>query len=144
MLKPTNEYTSAALLSTRARAKNSAVYGGRDVAALQRAAYPDIAPVDLPVPPPAAFAAARTVAISMGWALAAADSAAGRIEATATTPVFRFKDDVVIRVRPRGEGSRVDVRSVSRIGKGDLGKNAARVREFDARLRASVTRPRLP
>jgi len=64
----------------------------------------------------------------------ASDAAAGRIEATATTRWFGFKDDVIVRIRPEAAGSRVDVRSVSRVGRGDLGANAARVREFLAKL----------
>ncbi len=123
------------VLSLRAAARNSAVYGGDDVAAIQRDAYPDIAPVDLAVSPAAAFAKAHAAAIAMGWALISTDSGAGRIEATATTRLFRFKDDIVIRVRSHGGGSRVDVRSASRIGKSDVGKNAARVRESIERLR---------
>jgi uncharacterized protein (DUF1499 family) len=66
----------------------------------------------------------------MGWELVAADSMAGRIEATATTPWFGFKDDVVVQVRPEGTGSRIDVRSVSRVGKSDLGVNAKRIRAY--------------
>ena len=127
-----------AVLPLRAGAKNAATYGGSDVAAMQRAAHSDIVPLDLTLTPAAAFAAALSAARAMGWALVAADSAAGRIEATATTPVFRFKDDVVVRVRPRHGGSRVDIRSVSRIGRGDRGKNASRIREFTARLHRAV------
>jgi uncharacterized protein (DUF1499 family) len=66
----------------------------------------------------------------------AADSSAGRIEATATTPWFGFKDDVVIRVAPDPAGSRVDVRSVSRVGQSDVGTNARRIRAYLARLAA--------
>jgi len=124
------------VLPLRTGARNSATYGGTRVAARQRASYPDIAPVDLVLTPAAAAAKALVVVSEMGWALVAADSTAGRIEATATTRVFRFKDDVVIRVRPRGDGSRIDVRSASRIGNSDLGKNAERIREFSRRLRA--------
>ena len=58
------------------------------------------------------------------------------IEATATTRLYGFKDDVVIRVTADGDGSRVDVRSVSRVGESDLGKNAKRVREYLARLKS--------
>jgi uncharacterized protein (DUF1499 family) len=54
----------------------------------------------------------------------------GRIEATATTPFVGFKDDVVVRVRPGSGGSHIDVRSKSRIGKGDMGVNAARIRSY--------------
>ena len=127
------------ILPLRAGARNSAVYGGGRVAALQQAAYPDIAPVDLVLAPAAAFAKALATAHAMGWALVATDASAGRIEATATTRVFRFRDDVVIRIRPREGGSRLDVRSVSRFGGSDLGKNASRVREFIVQLRDSLT-----
>jgi uncharacterized protein (DUF1499 family) len=71
----------------------------------------------------------------MGWEIVAADSAAGRIEATATSAWFGFKDDVVVRITPEGDGSRVDVRSVSRVGKGDVGANAARIRDYLERLK---------
>jgi uncharacterized protein (DUF1499 family) len=74
----------------------------------------------------------------MDWQIVSADTAAGRLEATATTRWFGFKDDVVVRIRPDATGSRVDVRSVSRVGKSDVGTNAARVRTFLARL-ASAT-----
>ena len=125
------------VLPLRAGARNSAVYGGSTVAAMQHAAYPDIAPVYLALAPTAAFVKALAAANAMEWSIVAADSSAGRIEATATTRVFRFKDDVVIRIRPHDGGSRVDIRSVSRIGGGDLGKNASRIREFIVRLRGS-------
>ena len=125
------------VLPLRAGARNSAAYGGSRVAELQKAAYPDIVPVDLAIAPGEVFTRALAAAKAMGWALVAADSATGRIEATATTRVFRFKDDVVIRIRPHNGGSRCDVRSVSRIGGSDLGKNASRIREFITRLRQS-------
>lgn len=54
----------------------------------------------------------------------------GRVEAVARTLVFGFRDDVAIRVLPDHGGARVDLRSVSRYGKHDLGANAARIREF--------------
>jgi uncharacterized protein (DUF1499 family) len=66
----------------------------------------------------------------------AADAREGRIEATDTTRWFGFKDDVVIRVRPDAAGSRVDVRSKSRVGRGDAGANAARIRRFRSELQA--------
>ena len=126
-----------AILPLRAGARNPAEYGGDSVAAKQRTAYPDIQPVALSVPPPEAFARAKRAAESMGWTMVAADSASGRIEATAVTRFFKFKDDVVIRVRAAdaGAGSRVDVRSVSRVGGSDVGTNAARIREYVAFLR---------
>jgi uncharacterized protein (DUF1499 family) len=73
----------------------------------------------------------------MGWDLVAADASDGRIEATDTTFWFRFKDDVIVRIRPSGSGgSRVDVRSLSRVGGGDVGTNAARIRNYLAELKA--------
>jgi uncharacterized protein (DUF1499 family) len=70
----------------------------------------------------------------MGWEIVAADSAAMRIEATATTRWFGFKDDVVVRIQPADSGSRIDVRSVSRVGRSDVGTNAKRIRSYLDRL----------
>ncbi len=123
-----------ALVPMRAGAANPPTYGGPAVAAEQRRAYPDIRPLDLAVPPAAAFARALAAARDAGWDIVAADPAAGRIEATATTPWFGFKDDVVVRIAPAPTGSRVDVRSLSRVGKSDLGTNAKRVRAYLATL----------
>jgi uncharacterized protein (DUF1499 family) len=123
-----------AMLALRADAPNPASYGGPDVAAQQREAYPDLAAVDYPIAPEAAFEAALAVAQDMGWDVVAADQAAGRIEASDRTFWFGFVDDVVIRVRPTDAGSRVDVRSVSRVGVSDVGKNAARIRAYRAEL----------
>ena len=78
------------------------------------------------------FARSLEAAESLGWEIVSASEDEGRIEATATTLWFGFKDDVVIRVRPDNGGSRVDLRSVSRVGGGDLGANAARIRAFIA------------
>jgi len=128
--------TFVAVLPLRATARNSATYAGDSIAVQQRAAYPDVIPVQLAIPPAQAFGRAREAAESMGWEMVAADSSAGRIEATATTRWFGFKDDVVIRVRPAGVGSRVDVRSVSRVGGSDVGANAERIRAYVQRLGA--------
>jgi uncharacterized protein (DUF1499 family) len=123
------------VLPLRADAPNPAAYGGPEIAALQREAYPDIAPLTLQVPPGEAFRRALAAAEGMGWEIVAADSASGRLEATASTAWFGFKDDVVVRIAPEGAGSRVDVRSVSRVGKSDVGANAERIREYLDRLR---------
>ncbi len=125
-----------ALRAARLAAPNGLEYGGDSVAAQQRAAYPDIVPAVLPIPPADAFRRSLMAAQALGWAIAAADSAAGRIEATATTAWYGFRDDVVIRIRPEGSGSRIDVRSDSRLGGSDVGTNAARIRRFLARVRA--------
>ena len=105
------------------------------VAEQQRAAYPDLGPAMLPAAPADAFDRARAVVDEMGWELLAADAVDLRIEATDRSFWFGFPDDVVVRITPDGEaGSRVDVRSLSRVGGGDLGVNARRVRAFVAAL----------
>jgi uncharacterized protein (DUF1499 family) len=126
-----------AVLPLREGALNPVEYGGPDVAAKQKQAFPDIVPLTLDLPPARAFDRALAAARSMGWDLVASDPAGGRIEATDTTFWFGFKDDVVIRVTPQPNGSRVDVRSLSRVGGGDIGANAARVRKYLAALKAS-------
>jgi uncharacterized protein (DUF1499 family) len=100
----------------------------------QQAAYPLIRPVTLAVPPAEAFVRAEAAARSLGWLIVAADPQALRIEATDTVPWWGFKDDVVIRLTPDASGgavgTRIDVRSKSRVGKGDLGVNADRINRY--------------
>ena len=103
---------------------------------LQRAAYPDIAPVILPVPPAEAFKRVDGAAMAMGWDIVARAPGRRPLEAVATSAWFGFRDDIVVRIRPDGAGSRVDIRSKSRDGESDLGVNARRIREFIARLKA--------
>jgi len=100
----------------------------------QRKAYPDIQPLRLQMAPNIAFERAKGAIEEAGWQLVREDASAGRIEAVATTFWFGFKDDVVVRVAGDGSGSRVDVRSKSRVGKGDLGTNAQRIRTYQERL----------
>ena len=123
-----------ALLAEREKTPNGAAYGGAQVAAKQHAAYPDIKPLVLSAAPRETMQRAIDAARAMGWQIAAANAADGRIEATARTRWFGFRDDVVVRIRALGTGSRVDVRSVSRVGRSDVGANATRVREFLHRL----------
>ncbi len=104
--------------------------GGPDVPDLQREAYPDIVPIVVDMPPLEAFATAHEAVERLGWTVVWAYPDGGRLEAYDETALFRFVDDVAIRVRPSGSGSRIDVRSVSRVGKSDLGANAARIRRF--------------
>jgi uncharacterized protein (DUF1499 family) len=126
-----------AVLPLRREAPNSAEYAGPTLAAQQRAGYPDLAPVHLADPPPQAFARAVAAARSLGWQIVAAAPAEGRLEATDRTRWFGFRDDVVVRVLPEAGGSRVDVRSVSRVGRSDLGTNARRIRRFLEALQAA-------
>lgn len=110
---------------------------GPDTAQIQKQAYPDIAPLLLKAPPQQAFAAALATAQAMPrWTIDASDPARGRIEASARTLWIGFTDDVVIRITPDGAGSRIDMRSLSRVGRGDFGANAARIRAYFSALRA--------
>jgi uncharacterized protein (DUF1499 family) len=126
-----------AVLPLRADAPNKTEYAGESIAARQREAYPDVQPLVLEMPPAQAFERALATVRDMGWDLVEADAASGRIEATDTTFWYGFKDDVVVRVRPTGSGgSRVDVRSLSRVGVGDVGTNARRILAYLDALRA--------
>jgi uncharacterized protein (DUF1499 family) len=129
------QFVTVLPLRAAAKAANSTDYDAK-TAELQKETYPDIGPLHLDVPPAQAFDRALSVARSMGWEMVANDPAQGRIEATATTFWFGFKDDIVVRIAAEGGGSRVDVRSLSRIGKSDVGANAKRVREYLAKVKA--------
>lgn len=102
-------------------------YGGEPLASRQRAAYPDIQPLQLAVSRDEAFTRALAAVRELGWTLVSADGTAGRIEASAATRLFGTVDDVVVRVSAADGGSRVDVRSTSRDSVGGS-SNATRVR----------------
>lgn len=123
-----------AIAPLRADAPNPVAYAGPETAAQQRQAYPDIQTRRLAMPPAEAFAAVERAARESGWTIVAAVPAEGRLEASDTTFWFRFTDDIVVRVRPEGGASLVDVRSKSRVGRSDVGTNADRIRGFLARL----------
>jgi uncharacterized protein (DUF1499 family) len=129
--------TFKAVLPLRAGASNTVEYGGEEIAAQQRKAYPDVQPLHLALPPAQAFERALRAARAMGWQIVLSAPEQGRIEATDTTAWFGFKDDVAVRVRPEAGGSRVDVRSLSRVGRSDVGANASRIRRYLQRLRAA-------
>ena len=122
------------ILSLRASAPNPPEHGGAELARQQRIAYPDIQPLLVPVEPAQVFAQALAIARDLGWVIVMVDPEQGLIEATDTTFWFGFKDDVVIRISASEEGSRVDLRSKSRVGLSDVGANAARIRRFLGRL----------
>lgn len=132
----TNPPAFNALLPERRAASNAAEYGGAEVANQQHKAYPDIKPLEFDAPAQKVFDAALATARDMGWKIAAQDPAQGRIEATDTTFWYGFKDDVVIRIAAEGNvRTRLDIRSLSRVGKSDVGKNADRIRAFETHLR---------
>lgn len=110
-------------------------YPGDEFARQQVMAYPDIKPVMLSVPPREAFERAVKAAESMGWEVVGRDAAAGTLEAVDTTKWFGFRDDIAVRVSAADGGSRIDVRSKSRVGRSDIGTNARRIRAYTERLR---------
>jgi len=107
---------------------------GQSARALQQNAYPDIQPILLDQQPAEAFEVALAAARAQGWSIDAAEPASGRIEASVRSLWFGFVDDLVVQVSPAAAGSRIDVRSTSRVGISDLGANAARIRAFQSQL----------
>lgn len=111
---------------------------GRSYIEWQQEAYADIRSVPTGLAPEAAFDIALSLAQEQGWSIGAADMEAGRIEATAESFWYGFIDDIAIRIRPDGSGARIDMRSVSRVGRSDLGANAARMRPYLEELRVRL------
>jgi uncharacterized protein (DUF1499 family) len=138
---PRNPPAFVAVAPLRRDAPNPPEYAGDSIAQQQLKAYPDIKPLMLAMRVDSAFTLALVTARDMGWELVDQNRAEGRIEATATTPFMGFKDDVVIRISSASGISRVDVRSKSRVGRGDAGANARRIRAYLDRLRQADPSP---
>jgi uncharacterized protein (DUF1499 family) len=122
-----------ALARIRPRDANPIAYAGLYAADLQRAAYPDIEPLDEETTPQLAYDASLAVITKRKWTVIerrppVPPRREGRIEAVARTPIMGFRDDVVVRIRPGEDGARIDARSSSRYGSFDFGTNAARLK----------------
>lgn len=117
------------IINLRQADDNSTVYN-KDVAPRQLAAYPEINPIHTDLSVNDALTESTQVVKDLRWELVNLDFETGIIEAYDTSKLFGFIDDIIIRVRPDGSGSRIDIRSSSRVGKGDLGKNADRILNF--------------
>ena len=130
----------AVVAAREAEGANPHDYAGEPVARQQECGYPDLTSLLAETDPEAAYDRALEVAESMEWEIVAADRALGRIEATDTSTWYGFKDDIVIRVLAADgdAGSRVDVRSLSRVGRSDVGVNAARIRAYLDALDKSI------
>ncbi len=113
---------------------NPTDYPGAKSAALQRAAYPDLAPLKLSMQPDKAFAHALAVAKDRDWEIVASVPEEGRLEATASSPLYGCTDEVIVRAKPSDGGTLLDVRSRSRLGRIDRGVNAKRIRAYLAAL----------
>ena len=120
-----------AVARLRPREANPTLYAGLRAAELQKAAYPDVEPLIVTATPQVAYDAAVAVITKLKWRIVDARSPLGRregrIEAVARTPILGFRDDVVVRIRPDPDGTRVDMRSTSRYGRHDFGTNAKRI-----------------
>jgi uncharacterized protein (DUF1499 family) len=130
------DFVAAATL--RKEGDHPITYDGPETAIQQKEAYPDLAPLVTQAPKDKVFEAAKATLVAMGLKLSDADPAAGRIEATQKSFWYGFTDDVVVRVVQTPEGTRVDVRSKSRVGRSDLGQNARRIRIFLTKLESAV------
>ena len=113
-------------------------YDGPEVAEKQRQAYPDIVTLVVAADKDKVFAAAEAALRAMKLKVVDMNAAEGRIEATHTSMLYGFTDDVVVRVVADGAGSKVDVRSKSRVGRSDVGQNAKRIRAFLRELQAKL------
>jgi uncharacterized protein (DUF1499 family) len=116
--------------SLRTAEENSLEYEGEAIAEQQRAAFPDIQSYYSDLSPSDAHNRALSTIEALGWSLIVDDQSTGNIEAFQQSVVFGFIDDVVIRIKASEAGSQIDLRSVSRVGLGDLGANAERIQAF--------------
>lgn len=126
-------FTGAA--AERASFENPAAYPGKQTADLQADAYPEIEALKIDYPPEDVYAAATALVGDWGWTVldpgsAPAEGGSAQIEARSQSLILGFPQDIVIRIRPEGDGSRIDMRSASRIGHHDLGWNARRIGAF--------------
>ena len=125
-----------AIVALRADAPNPVAYEGAASAAMQQKAYPDLKTLSYKQPKAELVEAAAKAAENLGWEMVNIDTTNGLVEATDTTTWFGFKDDVVVRINDQGSKRIVDIRSKSRMGASDLGKNAERIRGFIKELNA--------
>ena len=115
-----------------------------DDEALQRAAWPRVAPIEVDLEPEQAYRMALRIAKDLGWRVVDATGpnlrgeAEAHIDATDRTLFFGFVDDIAIRIRPQGAKTQIDLRSASRIGAHDFGANARRILKFAAAVQAST------
>ena len=132
------------LLNQREGARNPPEYDGPKrvtldgrsytTAQLQKKFYGDIHTIGQLMPPERLFNRALATAKAVGWTIVAVSPDEGRIEATDTSFFFGLTSDIVIRVKPSGMGARLDIRSKSRVGESDGGRNAAHIRDFVKKL----------
>lgn len=137
-----------ALATARPAGANGVAYGGASIARQQIEAYPDIRPVIVPRSITETWEVLGETVKRLGWSVVSETSPAGKgqpgyIEAVDRTLILGFYDDVIVRVSGDARETRIDVRSASRYGEHDFGRNAARIRklfkELNLRLDETVT-----
>ena len=119
-----------AIAPLRADAPNPVEYAGAEAAKQQRDAYPDLQTLTYTQSKSELIEATEQAINNLGWELVNSDANNGIVEATDSTMWFGFKDDVVVRVTDNGNERLLDIRSKSRVGGSDLGKNAERIHDF--------------
>jgi len=129
-----------AIAPLRADAPNPVEYAGVEAATQQRAAYPELQTLNYPQSKSELVEATKQVIDHLGWQLVNIDADQGIIEATDRTMWFGFKDDVIVRITDNGSKRLVDIRSKSRVGGSDLGKNAERIHKFIEELDSIFTK----
>lgn len=129
-----------AIAPLRADAPNPVEYAGVEVATQQRAAYPELQTLNYPQSKSELVEATKQAIDHLGWQLVNIDADQGIVEATDRTMWFGFKDDVIVRITDNGSKRLVDIRSKSRVGGSDLGKNAERIHGFIEELDSILTK----
>ena len=129
-----------AIAPLRADAPNPVEYAGVEAATQQRAAYPELQTLNYPQSKSELVEATKQVINNLGWQLVNIDANQGIVEATDRTMWFGFKDDVIVRITDNGSKRLVDIRSKSRVGGSDLGKNAERIHGFIEELDSILTK----
>ena len=114
----------------------SGTYAGRRIADINAETCAQARPLLLSAAPGAAYAKAKAAVEQAGLTLVTDDPASGRIEATGRSTAFGFKNDVVVRLLPAPQGTRIDVRAISRVPVADFGANCARVTELIGAMRS--------
>jgi hypothetical protein len=127
-----------AVIALRKEGDHTVEYDGPEVAEQQRQGYPDLITLIIPSEKDKVFVAAEAALRDMKLKVVDVNAAEGRIEATQTSMLYGFTDDVVVRIVADGAGTNVDVRSKSRVGRSDLGQNAKRIRAFLRKLQENL------
>jgi uncharacterized protein (DUF1499 family) len=137
-------------LPDRSADANSSAYPGADFAALQTRGYPDIRTLMVDRPVDEAFEVVEEVVRRLRWHVVLSEIRVskppvriGTVEATDTTLLIGFVDDIAVRVEGTTTRTRIDIRSASRYGRFDFGQNAGRIRSFlaEVALRADISSP---